>query len=249
MSGKRLTTVAVFCLLAFVFTFSCLAAPKKVLRVGTDATYPPFEFQDNKTGEFKGFSIDLIKALANEMKYDIKIINMGWEGIIPGLLNGNYDVIISSMTITPERKQAVNFSVSYFTAGQVIVTRKNIEGIKKGDDLRGKTISVQINTTGDLAASKIKGVKMKRFSTTPDALLELKNGGADASVVDEPLARYFIKEYPTLKIVGERFTSEDYGIAVNKKNTALLKEVNKAINALKKNGKYDQIYEKWFGKK
>jgi lysine-arginine-ornithine-binding protein len=232
---------------ALILSLGVIGSAKGVLKVGTDATYPPFEFQDAK-GNFIGFSIDLINAVAQAMDMDCQIINSSWEGIIPGLQNGNYDVIISSMTITEERAKAVNFSKPYFTAGQVIVTKKTTNNIKKASDLKGKKVSVQISTTGDDEAVKIKGItEIKRFSTTPDALLELNNGGVSAAIVDEPLARYFIKKYPTLKVAVPRFTAEDYGIAVNKDNPELLSKINKALDKIKSNGTYKKIDDKWFG--
>jgi polar amino acid transport system substrate-binding protein len=237
--------IVAFILLA---SFGVFAADKGTLKVGTDATYPPFEFRDNKTNEFKGFSMDLIKAIAAKMGYKIRLVNSSWDGIITGLINGNYDCIISSMTITEDRKKAVNFSNSYFTAGQVLVVRKNDKSIKSSKDLNGKIVSVQINTTGDYAARKIKDLKdIKRFDTTPGALVDLDSGNSDASIVDEPLALWFIQKYPKLTIVGKRFTSEEYGIAVNKKNAKLLAQINKALADVKKSGEYKKIYDTWFG--
>jgi polar amino acid transport system substrate-binding protein len=235
--------------LVLVSTMPALAA-KKELKVGSDCTYPPFEFVDTDGNKTTGFSVDLITAVADKMGMSTKIENTSWDGIIPGLINGNYDCIISSMTITEERKKAVNFSDPYFEANQAIVVKKDNKDIKKASDLSGKRVSVQISTTGDDAATAIKGVKgPDRFQTTPDALLALMNGNDEASIVDEPLALYFIKQYPALKIANSDFEKEYYGIAVNKKNPTLLRDINKALKDLKASGKYDEIVQKWFGKK
>lgn len=225
------------------------AAPEPpVLKVGSDVAFPPFEWQDEKTGEIKGFDMDLIRAIAEEMGMKAEIINTAWDGIIPGLLNGNYDVIISAMTITDERAQSVNFSDPYFTAGQVIVVKQGTEGISQPADLKGKKVSVQINTTGDFAASKIEGVgEVKRFNLAPDAFLELKNGGVDACVMDIAVAADAVKQDSTLKIVGAPFTVEYYGIAMRKDREDLLKNINKALATLKSSGKYEEIYAKYFG--
>lgn len=224
-------------------------AAKQVLRVGSDVTYAPFEFADAKTGEFKGFDIDLIKAVGKTLGMEVEIKNTAWDGIIPGLINGNYDVLISAMTITDERALAVNFSDPYFTAGQVIVVRKDNNSIKEPKDLKGKVVAVQINTTGDYAAQKVEGVaKISRFNTTPEALQEVVNGAAEAAVIDLPVAKTFMVENPgKVKMTGPAFTVEYYGIAVKKGNEELLKKVNKALATLKANGTYDKIYEKWFG--
>ncbi|HHY45703.1 MAG TPA: basic amino acid ABC transporter substrate-binding protein [Firmicutes bacterium] len=219
-----------------------------VLKVGTDAAFPPFEFQDEKTGELKGFDLDLIRAIADEMGMKAEIINTAWDGIIPGLLNGNYDVIASGMTITDERAQSVDFSDPYFTAGQVIVVLAENETIKTPQDLTGKKVSCQINTTGDLAASKMKGIaEIKRFNLAPDAFLELKNGGVDACIMDRAVAEDFVKQDKSFKIVGNPITVEYYGFAIRKGREDLLKEINRALAALKSSGKYDEIYAKYFG--
>ncbi|MGE5574316.1 MAG: basic amino acid ABC transporter substrate-binding protein [Bacillota bacterium] len=219
-----------------------------VLKVGCDVAFPPFEWQDEQTGEFKGFDIDLIKAVAEEMGMKAEIVNTAWDGILPGLLNGNYDVIVSGMTITDERAQSVSFSDPYFTAGQVIVVRKDTEDITQPSDLKGRKVSVQINTTGDFAASKIEGIgEIKRFNLAPDAFLELKNGSADACVMDIAVAADAVKNDDSLKIVGAPFTVEYYGIAMRKDREDLLKSINKALATLKSTGKYDEIYARYFG--
>ena len=219
-----------------------------VLKVGCDVAFPPFEWQDEQTGEFKGFDIELIQAIAKQMGMRAEIINTAWDGILPGLLNGNYDVIVSAMTITDERAQSVNFSDPYFTAGQVIVVRKDTEGITQPSDLKGKKVSVQINTTGDFAASKIEGIgEVKRFNLAPDAFLELKNGAVDACIMDIAVASDAVKNDDSLKIVGAPFTVEYYGIAMRKDREDLLKNINKALATLKSTGEHDEIYAKYFG--
>ncbi|NPV79325.1 MAG: basic amino acid ABC transporter substrate-binding protein [Firmicutes bacterium] len=218
-----------------------------VLKVGTDAAFPPFEFQDEKTGEIKGFDVDLITAIAQEMGMKAEIINTAWDGIIPGLLNGNYDVIASGMTITDERAQSVDFSDPYFTAGLVIATLANNDSIKTPQDLAGKKVSVQINTTGDLFASKMKELgEVKRFNLVPDAFLELKNGGVDACIMDLAVAKDFVKQDNSFKIVGNPITVEYYGFAIRKGREDLLKNINRALATLKSTGKYDEIYAKYF---
>lgn len=239
--------VAVLAVLGVVAA-SALAAEPPVLRVGSDIAFPPFEWQDEQTGEYKGFDMDLIRAIGKEMGMKVQIINNAWDGIIPGLLNGNYDVIISAMTITEERAQSVAFSDPYFTAGQVIVVRRGTEGIKGPADLKGKKVSVQINTTGDYAASEIPGIReIKRFNLAPDAFLELKNGGVDACIMDIAVAADAVKQDKSLQIVGAPFTAEYYGMALRKKDVDLLNKINKALATLKSTGEYDKIYNKYFG--
>ncbi len=127
-----------------------VGAAKPVLKVGTSADFPPFEFQDEKTGAYLGFDLDLIRAIGDAIGMDVQIVNTAWDGLIPGLITGNYDCIVSAMTITDERLKAVNFSDPYFSAGQVVVTMAKDTKISSIADLEGKKISVQIGTTGGI---------------------------------------------------------------------------------------------------
>lgn len=243
-------TIAIMCMLMLAIAAlpGIAGAANPVLKVATDAAFPPFEYQDEKTGAFLGFDMDLINAIGKKMGMDVQIINTAWDGIIPGLLTGNYHCIISAMTITDERSKVVNFSDPYFNAGQVIVTLKSNTTIKSTADLVGKAVSVQIGTTGDLAASDIKGVTVKRFNLAPDAIQELRNGGVAACVIDLAVAAEVAAEYTDLKY-GAPFTEELYGIAIAKKDADLLKKVNAALASLKASGEYNAIYNKWFAGK
>lgn len=227
------------------------AAQPKTLKVGMDAAFAPFEFQDDKTKDYTGFDVDLMKAIAKQMGYQVQFNNANFDGLIPALQAGNIDVVISAMTITPERAQKVNFSKPYYKSGLSIVVRNDNNTIKDFKDLEGKRIAVQIGTTGADYAKKIKDAKVRDFNTAPEAFLELKNGGVDAVVNDLPVNQYYLAQGGSkdAKLVGERLTAEDYGIATAKKNAALNDQINKALDELMKNGEYDKIYEKWFGAK
>jgi polar amino acid transport system substrate-binding protein len=116
------------------------------------------------------------------------------------------------------------------------------------DDLKGKTIAVQSGTTGESEAKKVAGATVRSFTNSDQTFMELKNGGATAVINDYPVTAYFIKQgNPDVKIVGERLSSEDYGIAVPKGKTELLNKINNGLKELKKNGKYNELYMKWFG--
>ena len=229
-----------FLVLLLVATSGCLQSGK-ALKVGTDATYEPFETID-KDGKYVGFDMELIKMIADEMGMKLELQNIGWDGIIPGLMNGNYDCLISAMTITPERKKQINFSTPYFAIKQAIVVKETDTTVKGPDDLIGKTVTVQNGTTGDLFASKIKNVKMKRFDTNPQAIQELLNNNADAAVMDDLVAFSAIRKSKGLKVVEiTKIEKEDYGIGIKKGNDELLNKINKAIATLKKNGKLDEV--------
>lgn len=247
---KSIVLVVLAVALSLSLGAGAYAQSKPVLRVGTDATFPPFEYQDEKTGQFTGFDIDLIKAIADKLGMEVKITNLAFDGLIPGLLAGNYDLVIAAMTITDERAQAVDFSEPYFNAGLVVMTTKSNTAIKSIEDLKGKVVGVQLGTTGDLKASEMKGLKaVKRFNVYPDAVQALFNGNIDAIVLDLPVAAEFVKQFNQLKVVGQPFTNEYYGIAFRKGNPELVKKVNQALAALKAEGKYDAIFSEWFGSK
>ncbi|MCL6451966.1 MAG: basic amino acid ABC transporter substrate-binding protein [Acetobacteraceae bacterium] len=220
--------------------------------VGSEAAYAPFEFVDEKTGEYRGFDIDLINAIGKEMGVKVEIKNIAWDGLRPALLNKEIDCIISAMTITDERAQVVTFSDPYFTAGQVICARKG-STIKGVADLVNVKVGVQANTTGHYAVQKIEGMKdenISKFETTPDAFQALINGSVHAVVADIPVVLEFIKNNPTANVttIGGAFTVEYYGIAMRKEDTELHAKINQALAKVKASGEYQAIYEKWFGK-
>ena len=157
------------------------------------------------------------------------------------------------MTITEERAKQVDFSDPYFEAKQVIIARADadIKGVK---DLEGKIVAVQQGTTGDFAAVRLveeKGIKFKivRFEGTPEALMAIQKGDADAAIIDNFVAYLAMKENPDIyKVIEDKeFAPEYYGIAVNKDNPELLKKINEVLKEIKQDGTYDKIYKKWFG--
>lgn len=228
------------------------AAPTtKVLKVGTDAGFAPFEFQDENSKEYVGFDVDLIKALGKQMGYEVQVQNINFDGLIPGLEGNNIDVAIAGMTITEARSQKVNFTKPYYKSGLTIVTKIENTTINSFKDLEGKKIAVQIGTTGATEAKKIKNAIVREFNNAPEAFMELRAGGVEAVVNDKPVNEYFIVKSGSkdAKTVGEPLVAEEYGIATAKKNKELAEKLDKALDELKANGEYDKIYIKWFGKK
>ncbi len=220
-----------------------------VLKVGSDTTYPPFEWIDTKTGKAQGFDVDLANLIAKKLGVKAEIITTAWDGIIPALKSGKFDVIISAMTITPEREKEIDFSIPYYDSGQIIAVRKDNNTIKGPNDLSGKTVGVQTGTTGEEAAKKIPGVKIKEYPDIQYAFADLEKGRIDAVVNDFPVSAFYVKGHPDVKLVGKLFTVEHYGIAFRKSDKALREAINKILKDIKSDGEYDQIYEKWFGKK
>ncbi len=230
---------------------STTMAEKPVLRAAAEATFVPFEFVDEKTNKVTGFDVDLVVALGEVMGYKIEFLNLAWDGLIPSLLNGNIDIIASGMSITEERALQLNFSEPYFTSVLTIMVRDNNTTITSLDDLKDKTVAVQISTTGDFEAEEIPGVKINRYNTAPDALQNVILGVADASILDLPVAEAFLASNPNapLKHLGPVSADDYFGLALRKQDTELLEKVNAALAQIKADGTYDEIVEKWFGAK
>lgn len=217
------------------------------LIVGTEATFPPFEYY-NENNEIVGFDIDIAKKIADALGVKLKIVDTAFDGLIPSLLTKKLDVVIAGMTITKERAKVVSFSDPYFIAGQVIVIRKGNPPIKDLNGLKGKVVAVQLGTTGDLVVSDLKGLKeIRRFTKFTDAFLELKNRRVDAVVLDSAVAKAYVLSNPDLEITSDVLSSEQYGIAVRKEDKDLLQFVNKVLEDMRKSP-YDLLIEKWFSK-
>lgn len=228
-------------------------APPKVLVVGTDAAYAPFESQNEK-GEIVGFDIEVVSAVAQKAGVEVKFVNTPWEGIFNTLQQGDRDFLVSAITITDERKQTMDFTSPYFDAQQLIAVKKNSK-VSKFDDLKKLKVGVQTGTTGDEVVTKLQGknsTNVKRFESTPLALKELESGGVDAVVADNGVVINYVNNNTAagFKTVSDKnFVPEQYGLAVKKGNTELLEKLNKGLADIKADGTYDQIYAKYFGAK
>jgi His/Glu/Gln/Arg/opine family amino acid ABC transporter permease subunit len=215
------------------------------LRVGIDATYPPFGIAEG--GEFSGFDVDIARAVARELGVRAELINASFDGVFPALQNGTFDVVISAVTITPERQATMLFSEPYIAAGQQVVARRDSR-LATLDDLAGTTVGVQINTTAQFAMEKRAGVTLAKYNTIDLALLDLQNGRVDAVASDGPVLRYMIQRaFPDLKTVGEEYTDEDFGIVLAPDSDDLRRAVNAALWRIQDRGEYAKIYATWFG--
>jgi His/Glu/Gln/Arg/opine family amino acid ABC transporter permease subunit len=215
------------------------------LRIGIDATYPPFGIAEG--GEFSGFDVDIGRAVARELGVRAELVNASFDGVFPALQNGGFDVVISAVTITPERAETLLFSDPYIAAGQQIVAREDA-AIASLDDLRGRTVGVQINTTAQFAMEKRPGVTLAKYNTIDLALLDLQNRRIDAVASDGPVLRYMIRQsFPGLKTVGSEYTDEQFGIVLARGSDDLRRAVNAALWRIQESGEYTKIYGKWFG--
>jgi len=218
----------------------------KTLTVGTEPAFPPFEFKGTN-GELQGFDIDLMNAIGKSAGFAVNFQSLPFDGLIPALQGKTIDAAISSMTITKERSQTVDFSRPYFKAGLAIAVRSDNTDITSFDSLKNRSIAVQIGTTGAEEAKKVPGVKISSFDSAPLALQELKNGNVDAVINDAPVTLYAIKNanLTGIKVVGQLLTEEFYGIATAKTSPNLA-AINQGLGTILSNNTYTQIYQKWF---
>lgn len=228
------------------------AVQARTYQVGTDAAYAPFESQDT-TGKIVGFDIDVVSAIADKTGIKVEFVNTPWEGIFNALAQGDRDLLVSSITITEERKQSMDFSDSYFDAQQLIAVNAD-SPVVKFEDLKGLKVGVQTGTTGDEVVTKLLGkdsTDIKRFESTPLALKELDAGGVDAVVADNGVVVNYVRNNTDSKFKtvadNDSFQPEHYGIAVKKGDRALLETINKGLATIKADGTYDGIHAKWFG--
>jgi len=225
----------------------------KTYTVGTDAAYAPFE-KMSATNEVEGLTVDILKAAAAKGGFAVKFVNTPWEGIFKTLDSGERDIVASSVTITDERKQTMDFSKPYFDAVQLIAVKEDSK-VGKFDDLKPLKVGVQTGTTGDEVVQKLLGKtnpNIKRFESTPLALQELAAGGVSAVVADNGVVQHYIANNPNAKfksVSDASFVAEQYGFAVKKGNADLLSKINVGIDAIKADGSYDAIMAKYFSAK
>lgn len=224
---------------------------KEKLVVGTDTSFVPFEYLNSETNQYEGFDIDLWAAIAEELGLEYELKPMDFNGLIPALQSGTIDVALAGMTIKEERKEKVDFALPYYDAGLLVLVNADNEDIKSVDDLDGKVVATKTGTTSYDYSVAVEGVKeVKPFPNIDGAYMELINGGADAVIFDSPNVLFFAanKGKDKVKPVGDILEGQQYGIAFPK-GSELVADVNQVLENFFENGKYDEIYEKWFGQK
>ncbi|BCS87524.1 transporter substrate-binding domain-containing protein [Pseudodesulfovibrio sediminis] len=223
------------------------------LRVGLEAGYMPFEMTDKK-GNVVGFDIDMVTEMAKAMGVKLEIVNTAWDGIIPGLLSDKYDLIASGMTVNQERNLKVNFAIPYIVVGQTALISKEyadeITSWKQLNDAK-YVITSKLGTTGEQAAKRLfPKAQYKSFEMEDQAMLETLNGKAAATVYDLPMTSIFYAQRGKdagMKLLKDPFTYEPLGWAINKGDPDFLNWLNNFLTQIKNDGRYDRIYDKWFG--
>jgi polar amino acid transport system substrate-binding protein len=231
------------------------AGAQETLKIGTEGAYPPF---NNLTadGKLEGFDIEIANALCDEMKVKCEFVTQDWDGIIPALQAGKFDAIIASMSITDERKQKVDFTKKYYNTPSALAGPKDspITAVTK-EGLAGKTIGTATSTTHfNYATQTFTDSEVKGYPSSQEFLLDLANGRLDAVEDDISVLEGWLKtaDGACCKILGQpapqpvEIFGEGAGIAVRKGETALTEKFNAAIQAIRANGKYKEINDKYF---
>ncbi|MBF0226140.1 MAG: basic amino acid ABC transporter substrate-binding protein [Desulfobacterales bacterium] len=237
-------------LLSLVIIWPCFAGAVTIT-FATDSTWPPMEFVDSNQ-EIVGYSIDYMKAAGKEAGFTPVFKSVAWDGIFAGLATGKYDAICSSVSITDERKKAMDFSVPYFKVRQALIVSKDSTA-KSLDDMKGKKVGSQISTTGTFAVKKIEAIISKTYDEVGLAVEDLYNGRIEGVVCDDPVAAQYVmanekyKEALKIAVIVETGDVEYYGIAIKKGNTKVLNLINKGINAVKAKGIDVELQKKWIG--
>lgn len=220
---------------------------------GLNAENPPFEYVDT-SGKIVGYDVDLTNALAKKLGVKAQNIDTDWGGVIPSLYAGNFDMIWSAMTMTPERSKAVDFSEAYASDQALILVNHDNNAIKTGKDLRGKLVGTQLNSAAEAQALEyekaedINYKELKKYPSFQNAYLDLKNGNLDAVTGTKLNDLALFKQEPTAFKVAFTLPYYNYtGVAVRKGDGALVTVVNDMLNEMKKSGELAALQKKWFG--
>lgn len=246
----RISKTLLTALLATTLGFASASsqAASDTIRVVTDPTFPPMEM--TASGHRTGFDIELTEALANAMGKKIVWTDIDFKGLIPAVISGRADAAMSAIYITDARKQAVDFTDSYYAGGLVVLTKTN-SAIKTLKDLDGKRVTVQVGTKSvNYLQQHFPQVHRVEVEKNQEMFNLVDIGRADAAVTGKPAAKLFAQQNPGFRVLDQQITTEEYGIAVSKNEPKLTQEFNAALKTIKANGVYQKLVEKWFeGKK
>ena len=214
----------------------------KVIKMGTNAAFPPYEYKEGDN--FVGIDVEIAAAIAAKLGYTLEIVDMEFDSIITAVQQGEVDFGMAGMTVTDERLLEVDFTSSYATGVQSVIVVDGSD-IATLDDLAGKKIGVQLGTTGDIYASGDYGEEnVTKYGKGADAVIALKGGDVNAVIIDNEPAKAFVAENEGLKILDTDYAIEDYAIAI-KKGNELLDDINEALEALTEDGTIDTIIAKY----
>ena len=227
------------------------AAEQQTIIIGTNAEYSPFEYLDDN-GNITGFDYDLLEAIAREENVKLVWKDMPFDSLMGSMEAGDVQVIAAGIGPTEDRKKSVDFSDVYYTGTQCIISRKD-NPVKDFEELSGKTVAVLEGAQSDMIASgettdygEVKDAKVKRFKNASSAVMELKNGGADAVLIDNIMAEIYCKQNSDLQYESVPSTAEDTVFCIQKGNTEIAQIINDGLAKVKNSGEYDDLYQKYF---
>ncbi|WP_443091144.1 lysine/arginine/ornithine ABC transporter substrate-binding protein [Basfia succiniciproducens] len=232
-------------LLAAVLAGTTFAAQARDITFAMEPSYPPFELT-NAQGEIIGFDVDVAKAICKEIEANCNFKSQSFDALIPSLKAKRFDAAISAIDITETRAKQVLFSDAYYDSSASFIAVKG-----KADLNSAKNIGVQNGTTfQQYTVAEAKQYSPKAYTSLQDAILDLKNGRIDIIFGDTAVLADMLAKEPELTFVGDKVTNKKYfgnglGIAVNKSDKALVENLNKGLAAIKANGEYQKIYDKW----
>lgn len=256
---KKIIAIALMAIMLIGCFAGCGSESKKLL-VATNAEFEPFESL-TADGEFVGFDIDLMNAIAKKMGYEVQYENMEFDGVVAAVANGTTDLAISGLTINAKRAKSVNFSNPYYDgAAQILIVGKNdtyYTGTDKAtldEQLKGQKIGVCSGYTGQFYAEgsedwnfkKIEGATVKIYENISLAIADLKAGNINAIIMDDSVAKEAASANADVaKVIDIALTVEEYGIAIDKNNAELKEKVDAALAELVKDGTVDKLLEKY----
>ncbi|MBR5442428.1 MAG: transporter substrate-binding domain-containing protein [Clostridia bacterium] len=219
------------------------AAETKVLTMATNAEFPPYEYKEGDG--YKGIDVEIAEAIAAKLGMELKIEDIAFDSIIPGVQTGKYDMGMAGLTVDETRLKQVNFSDSYATGVQSIIVKEGSD-IKSADDLAGKKIGVQTSTTGDIYATDDFGEEnITRYDNGAVAVQALIAGKIDCVIIDNAPAKSYAEANEGLVVLETEYIQEEYAICFAKENTQLQADVNKALGELIADGTVKAIIEKY----
>lgn len=224
----------------------CGVAMAEVLKIGTNAEYPPFEFIDeNRT--ITGFDMELVSEMAKRVGVELEILNMSFDGLIPALKSGKIDLAVSAMSATEERKKVVDFTTPYYQAENLFIRQKGNTELGSKEALNGKKVGVQLGTIQETAMRNAPGVNVVPTEVIFTAIMSLKNGKIDAVCVDSSVGIEYIKKNDDIEeFYRESDGSDGFSFAFDKgKHTELIAKFDTALDEMKKDGSYDKLLEKY----
>ena len=233
-------------LVALMMLGTAAAALADTVVVAFNPEYPPFEYVED--GEYVGYDVDLIKAIAEKAGFEIELRAMAFDAVITEVISSKDTIGVSGISITEERQMNVNFSEGYINAGLIVVVKKG-SGLATKEDLVGKRIGAQLGTTSDFAAEEITGLaNTSTYKTFLDALMDLQGGNLDAVIIDKPVGMALLARLndDSLEIVDMGLQADWYGIEVNKENPELLEKINAALKELEEEGFFEELAVKYF---